>query len=113
MRDGHLGRMATARHFIEPANNDDRLVNSAPCRAGPRAKQFAATENDRMLQKDLTEPGTPARASSVLFASNKDRSLWFCVDYRKFKALKIRDSYPQTRMEGCIDLLEEGKIFST
>lgn len=66
-----------------------------------------------MLEKDVIEPPTTKWASPIKFASKKDRSLRFCVHYRKLNALTVRDSYPLPQMDECINLLGEAMIFST
>lgn len=58
-----------------------------------------------MLSEEVIKAATTERASPIIFASKKDDSLRFCVDYRKFNAVTVRDSYPLQRMDDCIDSL--------
>lgn len=37
----------------------------------------------------------------------------FCIDYRKLNKLKLRDTYPLTRIDECLDSLGYAKFFTT
>jgi len=37
----------------------------------------------------------------------------FCVDYRQLNEVTVRDVYPLPRMDDCIDILGDAKVFST
>lgn len=50
--------------------------------------------------------------SIIASATKMDDSLQFCVDYRKLTAIIVRDSYPKSRMDGCIDSLASAEVFS-
>ena len=66
-----------------------------------------------MLELGVIEPSTSEWAAPVVFASKKDGSLRFCVDYRRLNAVTVRDSYPIPRMDECIDSLGGAQVFST
>lgn len=40
------------------------------------------------------QPGQTKWAFQIIFVTKADESPWFCVDYRKLKAVTIRHSYP-------------------
>lgn len=42
---------------------------------------------------------------SVFFVPEKHGQLCFCVDYREFNEIILKESYPLHRMEDCIDTL--------
>lgn len=64
-----------------------------------------------MLKKDAIELAMSEKASSVVFPLSKDGKLHFCVDYRKDNAKTVRDTYPLSRREECIDSLGAAIIF--
>lgn len=66
-----------------------------------------------MLDKGIIEPALTEWASTHVFASNKDGTLCFCVDYRKLNVNTLRDSYPLPRMDRFLDSLGDASIFST
>lgn len=59
------------------------------------------------------QPVQTERAASIVLDSKKDGDLRFCIDYRKLSAFTARDCYPLPRMDECIDLLGDAKVFST
>ena len=66
-----------------------------------------------MLAIDVIEPVTSEWAAPVVFAPKKDGLQRFCVDYRRLNAVTVRDSYPISRMDECIDSLGDSQVFST
>lgn len=65
------------------------------------------------MKYEVIEPATKEWASLVVFAPKKDGSIRFCVDYPKLSAINVRDSYPLSRTDECIDPLGNARIFST
>lgn len=76
---GHLGRIKMKKHCMKVHNNF-RPVCIATYRVGPKVKQFAATEIDRLSQGDVTELANNMWASLIMFAPKKNGSIQFCVD---------------------------------
>jgi Reverse transcriptase (RNA-dependent DNA polymerase) len=66
-----------------------------------------------MLKAEVIEPATSEWASPIVLVSKPDWSTRFCVDYRKFNAITVRDFYPLPRMYECIDSLGDAKMLST
>lgn len=66
-----------------------------------------------MLSKDVIEPVQNKWAFSVVLATNNDGSLRFCIDYCRLNDMTIRDTYPISWIDECIDKsLGGAKIFS-
>ena len=70
-------------------------------------------EVNKQLKEGFIEPAQSKWAAPVLFAPKKDGKLRFCVDYRKLNTMTVRDSYPLSRMNDCIDSLGQAQIFNT
>lgn len=66
-------------------------------------KALAVTKIDRMLQERGHRTGKNRSARPIVFASKRQGSLLFCVDYCKLNAVTIHDLYPLHRMDGCIN----------
>jgi Reverse transcriptase (RNA-dependent DNA polymerase) len=66
-----------------------------------------------MLKAAVIEPAHAEWASPVVLVLKPDGSMRFCIDYRRFIALKVKDSYPLQRMDECIDSLGDATIFYT
>lgn len=61
-----------------------------------------------MLSQMVNEPDKTEWAAAIYFASEMDKSLQFCVDYRKLIAVTNRDSYPIPWMNKSLDFLGGG-----
>lgn len=68
-----------------PAN---RQIHSVTDRAGPRPRELETKEVDNMHSMNVIETRQTEWVSPVVFVSNKDRSLSFCLCYCKWYAVK-------------------------
>lgn len=106
IRNGHLLRINVAKPSIDLVNGDVRPIHSILYQARQTARQFAVAGTDKMITEKMIEPTSTKRAVLNLFASKKDGSLRFFVDYRKLHAVMISDSYLLPLMDECIDSLK-------
>ena len=102
MWDGHLGCINTTEHRIDLEPNA-RCVHKATYRVGPAARQFEKSEigwtnaghgRDRARKHGVGIP--------IVFAPKNDRSLRFCVDYKRLDEVTIKDLYPFPCMDQCL-----------
>lgn len=105
--------MTTAKHGIQLAWNDFCPVQRAPTRTVTKARQFAATQVDRLLQKEVIEPSTTECERPILLAPKKDGSLRSCIDYRRLNMVTIYNSNRVPRMDECIYRLGEATVLLT
>lgn len=59
----------------------------------------------------VTEPTKAEWNAPILFASRRDGSLKFCVEYWKLNAVTKRESYTIPRMDKCIEYLGDAFTF--
>lgn len=78
-------------------------------RSGSTAECLAATE---IPAERVIEPETTEWAEISVFSRRENGSLCFCVDYYKFNAVTIRDSYTLLRTEECNGNLGETTVVS-
>jgi hypothetical protein len=52
-------------------------------------------------------------AAPVFLVPKPDRSMRFCIDYRKINSITERDVYALPRMEDCLASLGDARVFST
>lgn len=65
-----------------------------------------------MLQKGLIRPNNSPFSSPVLLVKENDGSWQFCVDYRAFNALSVKDRFPIPAVDEFLDELEGAYCFS-
>ncbi len=68
---------------------------------------------EKLIDMGFVRPSKSPWASPVLFASKKDGSLRFCVDYRALNKFTIKNSYPLPRIDSLMDQICTAKYFST
>jgi hypothetical protein len=102
----------TATHRIDLIPGA-KPVHAQPYRGGQRARKAEAAEVRLMLEAGVIETASSKWASPVVLVPKPDGTMRFCVDYRKLNTLTVRDTYPLSRMDECIDSLGEAKPFST
>ena len=66
-----------------------------------------------MLDDGVIERANSEWAAPVFIVSKKHGSLRFCFDYRKLNDLTVKDSYPLSRIDECLDTLGHAKVFTT
>ncbi len=66
-----------------------------------------------LIKMGFVRPSKSPSASPVLFVSNKDGSLRFCVDYRAPNRFTVKNSYPLPRIDTLMDRIGSAQYFST
>ena len=105
-----LGKTDLIKHEIH-------LKDDTPFKDPYRRIPPALFEEVREHLKEMLEAGA-IRESSSPFSSNvvlvrkKDKSLRFCIDFRKLNSRTIKDAYSLPRIEETIDSLAGSKYFS-
>jgi hypothetical protein len=57
------------------------------------AHKIVETECNKMLELGMIRPSKGPWSSPVVLVTKKNGDVWFCVDYRRLKALTIKDFY--------------------
>ena len=112
MWDGTLGTIKATEHRID-LEDGTQPIRSLPYRQGPQTRKLTMDQIQKQLDAGVIEPCTSEWASPVVFASKKDGSMRFCVDYRRLNMKTKADAYPLPRMDDCIDSLGDAAVFST
>lgn len=66
-----------------------------------------------MIQEEVVEPAKTELARSIVFASETDGSLRFLIYCCKVNEVKVKDPYPVSSTNECIDYFGEAGIFLT
>lgn len=68
---------------------------------------------NKMLASGIIAPTVSPWANNVVLVKKASKELRFCIDFRQFNNLTVKDSYCLPRIDGCLDLLGGAKYFST
>ena len=110
--DGSLGAIRATEQHIDLIKGP-HPISFHPYRAGLKSRAVEEMEVERMPDANVIERAQSVWASPVVLAPKPDGSLRFCVDYRCLSALTVKDTYPLSRMDECIDSLVEANISTT
>jgi len=106
-----LGSTNVATHSIN--TGDSPPIKQAPRRVALHRQQIVKQEVEKMLEKEIIEPGDGPWSSPIVLAKKKDGTLRFCIDYRKLNDVTLKDAYPLPRIEDNLDTLSGSSWFST
>jgi len=67
-------------------------VRQHPYKAGPMAREREKGGVERMRSMDVIEPASGEWASPVVILPKPEVSVRFCIDYRKFNLMTIKDA---------------------
>ena len=105
---GQIGRTSILKHRIDTGN-------TPPVHLLPRRIHQARREEMAKLVKDMLEQGAIQQSdcpwsSPVVLVKKKNRSVRFCVDYRKVNS---ENAYPLPRVDDTLDTLAGSRLFTT
>ncbi|KAG3079859.1 hypothetical protein PI124_g20069 [Phytophthora idaei] len=88
-------------------------IKQPPYRVSKAEGDVMESEIQEYLDLGLIRPSTSPWASPVLMIRKCDGGLRFCIEYRKLKAVTVKDSYPMPLIDDILDVLGNAKLFST
>lgn len=101
MRDGSLGEIRTAEQRIELVPWT-RPIAEVLRIAWPKAREIEELEVQKMLKSRVIESTQSEWASLEMLFPRPDRSTRFCIDYRRFYGVMVKDTNPIRRIDGYI-----------
>ena len=101
--DYDLGSTDIVQHTID--TGDHKPIRQ-PLRRHPLPHLQAIREQtSEMLSQGLIEPPISESTSNVVLVKKKDRSLRFCINYRRFNEASRKDLYTLPRIDSCLDTM--------
>ncbi|VDI47033.1 Hypothetical predicted protein [Mytilus galloprovincialis] len=67
----------------------------------------------QLLDKGIIEPSTSEWASPPVLVRKKDGKLRYCIDFRKLNDVTIKDAFPISNIDTCLDTLKGTVFMST
>src|SRR5271165_7173130 len=106
-----IGRTDLIKHTIDTG---EHKPFKQQLRRHPWSHQDVIDQHvDKMLQTGVISPTVSPWASNVVLVKKASGDLRFCVDFRQLNRLTVKDSYPLSRIDSCMDALGRAKFFST
>ena len=106
-----IGQIVNEEHVI--VTGDAQPISQAPYRVSAFERKAIEEQVESMLANGIIKPVVSSWASPVVIVSKRDKSLRFCVDYRKLNAVTKPDRYPLPRMDDALDQLGQADMYST
>lgn len=110
---GQLKRITVSQQKIVLNCSAAPPIHSAPYQADLEQQKLERKEAAQVKKAVIAEPVVTECALPIVFVPKKDKTLRFCIDYRRLNAVTERDSHPILRIDKCVDSLGEEKMFST
>ena len=66
-----------------------------------------------MLDAGVVRPSNNPWCNTVVLVRKKDRSLWFCIDFRRLNVLTVKDSHPLPHICETLESLAGAAHYST
>ena len=66
-----------------------------------------------MLEQGTIELSESPLSAPICLVKKKNGTCRFCIDFRKFNAVTLRDAYPLPRIDDTLDSLSDSMWFST
>jgi len=109
---GQLGKDDVTPHRIK-VTPGARPRRAQPYRASHASRDIIAKEMQCQRDLGVIEPSSAEWAFPGVLVPKLDGTMPFCVDYFRLNEVTVQDVYPLPRMDDCIDLLGDAKVFST
>ena len=104
------GRTSVLKHSV--ITTSDIPVRKKPYQIPHALRYEVKKELMAMVEAGTVEPSVSPYASPVVIITKKDKTIRFCIDYRKLNQVTQFDPEPNAQIEYIIDRLGEAKYLS-
>ncbi|CAF4553333.1 unnamed protein product, partial [Rotaria sp. Silwood2] len=69
-------------------------------------------ETQKLLERGQIEESTSPWSSPIVLVKKKDKTMRFCIDYRRLNAITIKDAFPLPRIDEIFDQLSDAIYYT-
>ncbi|CAF0845531.1 unnamed protein product [Adineta steineri] len=75
-------------------------------------QEIKLQETQKLLERGQIEESTSPWSSPVVLVKKKDKTMRFCIDYRRLNTVTIKDAFPLPRIDEIFDQLTDAKYYT-
>ncbi|CAF4406313.1 unnamed protein product [Rotaria sp. Silwood2] len=75
-------------------------------------KKVKFQETQKLLERGQIEESTSVWSSPIVLVKKKDKTMRFCIDYRRLNAISIKDAFPLPRIDEIFDQLSDRMYYT-
>ena len=103
--------------LTDVCQHEIKVTSAEPIRLKPypipfSMKDVVSNEIDKMLRADIIEESDSPYSSPVVLVKKKDKSVRFCVDYRRLNDVTVFDCEPMPQIDEVLSRLEGDQYFT-
>jgi transposase InsO family protein len=87
-------------------------IHSKQYSASHKDQQVKSQETQKLLDRGQIEESTSPWSSPVVLVKKKDKTMRFCIDYRRLNSVTIKDAFPLPRIDEIFDQLNDAKYYT-
>ena len=91
---------------------DHPPIYSKQYSASSKDQQIKTQETQKLLERGQIEESTSPWSSPVVLVKKKDKTMRFCIDYRRLNAITTKDAFPLPRIDEIFDQLTDAKYYT-
>jgi hypothetical protein len=92
---------------------DAKPIRQRPYRMPFATREIVRKEIDAMLKFGVVRPSISDWASPIVLVPKKDKTIRFCVNYKKLNKVTRFNAYPMPKIEDILDRLGKAKFITT
>uniref|UniRef100_A0A803TGK0 Gypsy retrotransposon integrase-like protein 1 n=1 Tax=Anolis carolinensis TaxID=28377 RepID=A0A803TGK0_ANOCA len=105
------GRVQGVQHKI--CTGDAAPIASPPYRVTGKISECIEQEVREMLDLDIIVPSNSPWASPIVLVKKPDKTVRFCIDYRRLNKITQNDMYPMPRLDDLLERIGKAKFISS
>ncbi|CAF1498928.1 unnamed protein product, partial [Rotaria sordida] len=92
--------------------SDHPPIYSKQYPASSKDQEIKFQETQKLLERGQIEESTSPWSSPIVLVKKKDKTMRFCIDYRRLNAITIKDAFPLPRIDEIFDQLSDATYYT-